>query len=186
VSRARAFHLLTFLVTAGALALQLVLVAQGHRVLDEHHRPDLLTRLVRFCSYLTIWANALVAWSTLTLALGRDRDTRLWRALRADAVVPVLAVAGWAVFGPRGRLDRSDLLPALVVPVLWLACTLVRGALVSWYPYPVVDVGRHGYAVVLANGVGVAALMLAIAAAMVASERRMAGRGAVGNVPTGA
>ena len=72
------------------------------------------------------------------------------------------------------------------MPVLWLACTLVRGALVSWYPYPFVDVGRHGYAAVLANCVGVAALMLAIAAAMVASERRMAGRGAVGNVPTGA
>lgn len=204
------FHLLTFLVTAFALVLQLVLVIQGHRVLDEHNRPDLSTRLVRFGSYLTIWSNALVAWSTLTLALGRDRDTRAWRALRTDAVVlilvagvvhffflrplldlhgwdlvadrslhvvvPALAVLGWLVLGPRDRIGRADLLPSLVVPVGWLAYTLVRGAVVSWYPYPFIDVGEHGYAVVLANCAGVAALMLVIAAAAVALDRRLPGR----------
>jgi hypothetical protein len=207
VSRARVFHLVTFLVTAFALVLQLVLVIQGHRVLDEHNRPDLATRLVRYCSYLTIWANALVAWSTLSLALGRDRDTRWWRALRMDAVVlillagvvhffllrplldlrgwdlvadrslhmvvPVLAVAGWLAFGPRGRVSTSDLVPFLVLPVGWLGYTLVRGAFVSWYPYPFIDVGEHGYAVVLLNCAGVSALMLAIAWATVVVDRRL-------------
>lgn len=207
MTRARAFHLLTFAVTAFALVLQLVLVVQGHRVLDEHHRPDLATRLVRYCSYLTIWSNALVAWSTLTLALGRDRDTRLWRALRLDAVVlillagvvhffflrplldlhgwdlvadrclhmvvPVLAVAGWLVLGPRGRVDARDLLASLAVPAAWLAYTLVRGAFVSWYPYPFIDVGAHGYAVVLLNCAGVAALMLAFGWGALALDRRL-------------
>lgn len=210
VTRARLFHLLTFLVTAFALVLQLVLVAQGHRVLDETNRPDLSTRLVRFCSYLTIWSNALVAWSTLTLALGRDRDSRVWRALRTDAVVlilvagvvhffllrplldlhgwdlvadrslhvvvPVLAVLGWALFGPRGRVGPADLLPSLVVPVTWLLYTLVRGAVVSWYPYPFIDVGVHGYAVVLANCAGVALLVLAVSAAVVVLDRRLPAR----------
>lgn len=219
MSRARAFHLLTFLVAGGALVLQLVLVVQGHRVLDEHHRPDVATRVVRYFSYLTIWANGLVAWSTLTLALRRDRDTRVWRALRTDAVVlilvagvvhyfflrplldlhgwdlvadrllhvavPLIAIAGWVLFGPRGRLDRSDVLPALVVPVVWLGCTLLRGAVVSWYPYPFVDVGEHGYAVVLVNCAGVSVLVLVITAALVALERRVAGGAPVGNVPTG-
>jgi hypothetical protein len=208
VSRARVFHLVTFLVTALALVLQLVLVIQGHRVLDEHNRPDLATRLVRFCSYLTIWANALVAWSTLTLALGRDRDTRRWRTLRTDAVVlillagvvhyfwlrplldlhgwdlvadrslhlvvPALAVAGWLVFGPRRRVSTTDLVPSLVLPVGWLGYTLVRGAFVSWYPYPFIDVGEHGYGVVLLNCAGVSALMLAIAWAVVVVDRGLA------------
>ena len=87
MNRARVFHLVTFVVAAFAVVLQLVLVIQGHNVLDEHNKPDLATRLVRFCSYLTIWSNVLVAWSAFTLAAGRDKDTVLWRALRLNAVV---------------------------------------------------------------------------------------------------
>lgn len=213
MSRARIFHLVTFVVTVFALVLQLVLVIQGHRVLDETNRPDLATRLVRFGSYLTIWANALVAWSTLSLAVGRDRDTRMWRTLRTDAVVlillagvvhffflrplldlggwdlvadrslhmlvPVLAVGGWAAFGPRGRVGRGDLGPFLVVPVVWLAYTLVRGAAVEWYPYPFIDVGVHGYAVVLLNCAGVAVLTLLIATAAVWLDARLSRTGRV-------
>ncbi|MBO9521715.1 MAG: Pr6Pr family membrane protein [Nocardioidaceae bacterium] len=210
MSRARLFHLLTFAVATFAVVLQLVLVIQGHRVLDEHNRPDLGTRLVRFASYLTIWGNVLVAWSALTLALGRDRDSRLWRALRLDAVVlilvigvvhflflrplldlhgadyladkllhmvvPVLGVAGWLLFGPRGRVAWRDLAPFLVVPLAWLAYTLVRGEIVEWYPYPFIDVNEHGYGVVLLNCAGVAALTLLVAYGALRLDPRLPGR----------
>lgn len=210
MSRARIFHLVTFVVAALAVLLQLVLVIQGHRVLDEHNRPDLDTRLVRFCSYLTIWFNVLVAWSTLTLGLARDRDSRVWRALRLDAVVlatvgglvhffflrplldltgwdlvadrllhiavPVLALAGWLVFGPRGRAESSDLLPFLVVPLGWLGYTLVRGEIVDWYPYPFIDVGEHGYPVVLLNVVAVAVAMVLAAWGATVVDRRLRAR----------
>ncbi len=66
-------------------------------------------------------------------------------------VVPLLAVIGWFAFGPRGRAARADLVPFLVLPVFWLAYTLVRGAFVDWYPYPFIDVVEHGYGVVLLN-----------------------------------
>lgn len=207
MSRARIFHLVTFLVAAFAVVLQLVLVIQGHRVLDEHNRPDLGTRLVRFCSYLTIWFNVLVAWSTATLALGRDRDTRVWRALRLDAVVlatvgglvhffflrplldltgwdlvadrmlhiavPLLALVGWLVLGPRGRATTADLAPFLVLPVGWLVYTLVRGEIVDWYPYPFIDVDEHGYAVVAVNALAVAAAMVLAAWGATVLERRL-------------
>lgn len=193
---ARWWHGLTFVVAAFGVVLQLVLVIQGRGVLDDSNPPDLATRLVRFASYLTIWSNVLVVWSTLTLALGTDRDTRVWRALRNDAVlvclgggivhffflrplldlhglsaladhllhqvVPLLATIGWVVFGPRGRISRSDLVPFLVLPVFWCGYTIVRGAFVDWYPYPFVDVAQHGYGGVLLNGVGVAAFMTAL------------------------
>jgi hypothetical protein len=133
LSRARLFHLLTFLVAAFAVVLQLVQVIQGHRVLDEHNRPDLGTRLVRFCSYLTIWFNVLVAWSTFPLAIGRDRDTPVWRALRLDAVVlatvgglvhfffllPLLDLSGWDFV--------ADKLLHMVVPAFALVGWLVFG-----------------------------------------------------------
>jgi hypothetical protein len=194
--RARWWHGLTFAVAAFGVVLQLVLIVQGKNVLDQVEPPDLATRLVRFVSYLTIWSNVLVAWSTLTLALGTDRDTRVWRALRLDAVlvclgggivhffflrplldlhgasaladhllhqvVPLLATIGWVAFGPRDRIARSDLLPFLVVPLVWFAYTIVRGVFVDWYPYPFVNVSKHGYGVVLLNGVGVGAFMTAL------------------------
>jgi hypothetical protein len=207
MTRARVFHGLTFAVATFAVVLQLVLVVQGNSVLDQTEPPDLPTRLVRFASYLTIWSNVLVAASTLTLALGTDRDTRLWRALRLDAVVvcfgggvvhffllrpildlhgasaaadhllhqvvPVLATIGWLVFGPRGRAGAGDLVPFLVVPVSWLVYTIVRGAFVDWYPYPFVDVGEHGYPVVLLNSVGVGVLMGLLFLVALVTDRRL-------------
>lgn len=207
--QARLFHALTFVVAVAALILQLVLVVQGHRVLDESSRPDTATRVVRYCSYLTIWSNALVAWSTATLASGIDRDSPVWRALRLDAVVicfgggvvhffflrpildldgadlladkllhmvvPLLAVIGWVAFGPRERATRQDLAPFLVVPVAWLVYTLIRGAIVDWYPYPFIDVAEHGYGVVLLNALGISCFLVGMAFLAFALDRRLAG-----------
>jgi len=207
MTRARMFHLVTFLVAAFALVFQFVLVAKGNAVLDESARPDAATRVVRYFSYLTIWSNLLVAWSALTLALGRDRDTPWWRALRLNAValialagivhflflrplldlhgsnwvadkllhvvVPIIAVAGWAFFGPRGRAAVSDLPRFLVVPVVWIAYTLVRGAFVDWYPYPFIDVDLHGYAVVALNAAGISAILLVLAFGAIWLNRKL-------------
>ncbi len=207
MDRARAWHLLTFLVTAFAVVFQLVLVWQGHAVLDEVDPPDLGTRLVRFFSYFTILSNLLVAWSALTLAVGADSDTTLWRVLRLNAVVsiavtglmhwfflrplldldgadywadkllhvvvPLLAVAGWLVFGPRNRVSGADLLPSAIFPGLYMLYTLVRGELVEWYPYPFTDVNEHGYAVVLLNGVGVVAMVVVLSLGGLWLDRRL-------------
>ena len=194
--RARAVHAVTALVATAAVVLQLVLVAQGHRVLDETDPPDLSTRLVRFASYLTIWSNVLAATTTALLALDPDRDGRIFRTLRLNGlvfvalsgvvhffllrpllelegadlladrllhvVVPLLTVVGWVVAGPRGRVRSGDLGAFLVLPVVWIGYTLVRGAIVDWYPYPFIDVIEHGYLVAALNSLGVAAVMLVL------------------------
>jgi len=204
--RAQAWHALTFAVAAGAVILQLWLVVRGGQHLGDSlpeiemvGRPDLATRLVRFCSFLTIWFNVLVAGTSAFLAVNPTRDGRVWRALRLDAVViavaggivhwfllrplldlhgldyvadkllhivvPVMALIGWVVFGPRDRIDRFDLLTFLVVPVVWLAYTFVRGAIVDWYPYPFLDVNQHGYVAVGAICFVIALSMFGLAAA---------------------
>jgi len=125
VTRARWFHALTFVVAAFAIVLQLVLVIDGYAVIDDSTRPDTGTALVRFCSYLTIWSNVLVAWSTLTLALGRDRDSTWWRALRLDAVVICFGGGVVHFFLLRPHLSHlygwsivADRFLHLVVPIL--------------------------------------------------------------------
>lgn len=90
-------------------------------------------------------------------------------------VSPLMAVTGWVLLGPR-RLTSPRIAGLVVIyPVLYLMVTLVRGAVVDWYPYPFVDVIAHGYLVVGLNALVVAALVLAVAAGAVWLDRRLAG-----------
>jgi len=54
-------------------------------------------------------------------------------------VVPLLAVIGWALYGPRPRVELRDIGLALCWPLAWVAAMLVVGALTGWYPYPFID-----------------------------------------------
>jgi len=129
--RGRAWHLFTGLVALFAVVFQLVLVWQGHAVLDEHNRPSLETRLIRFISYFTILCNVLVAVTSLFSAAAADSGSRVWRVLRLDALVGI-AVTGlvhWFFLRPHLELDGNDYLADkllhVVVPLLaivgWLA-----------------------------------------------------------------
>jgi hypothetical protein len=98
-------------------------------------------------------------------------------------VVPLLAVAGWLVFGPRGLVDLRDIGLAALVPLAWLVFTLLRGPIVDWYPYPFLDVRDHGYPQVVLNCALVALLFVALAAGARAADRAVERR-ALGVRPT--
>ena len=85
--------------------------------------------------------------------------------------VPLLAVVGWLVFGPRRRLGLATVLPALLWPTAWLVYTLVMGAITSWYPYPFLDVTVHGYGTVLVTSLAVAAALVVTLSALVLLDR---------------
>jgi hypothetical protein len=102
------------------------------------------------------------------------------RAAVADqllhGIVPAIAVAGWIVFGPRGLVDVRTIGLAALVPLAWLAFTLVRGPIVDWYPYPFLDVRDHGYPQVLLNSTVVALLFLALGFGAWVADRALARR----------
>lgn len=88
-------------------------------------------------------------------------------------VSPLMAVAGWLLLGPR-RLTSPRVAGLVVIyPVLYLAVTLIRGAIVHWYPYPFLDVTANGYLSVALNALIVAALVLAVAFGAVWLDRRL-------------
>jgi hypothetical protein len=89
-------------------------------------------------------------------------------------VVPAMAVIGWLVFGPRPRIMRETFLLSLAFPALWILYTVVRGALVHWYPYPFVDVDAHGYGAVALNAALVIALLAVVAGAFAFGDERLA------------
>ena len=108
--------------------------------------------------------------------MSRARAFHLLADKLLHVVVPLFALVAWVAFGPRGRATRAGLLPFLVVPIFWMAYTLVRGAFVDRYPYPFIHVDLHGYAVVALNAVGVAAFMVGLAFLAFGVDRRLSSR----------
>jgi len=129
-------------------------------------------KVLRLNAIVGITVTGLVHWFLLRPLL--DLHGADWLADKLlHVLVPLLAVAGWVVFGPRGMAERRLLLTSLAYPVGWLAYTLVRGAVTGWYPYPFLDVGLHGYAGALAACAGVAVLFVALTWGFIAADRRL-------------
>jgi hypothetical protein len=103
-----------------------------------------------------------------TAVLRTQHQLHGW-AVATDAVfhyaVPLAAVIGWLAFGPRPRCDARTACWSLAWPVAWLAYTLLHGSVAGWYPYPFIDVTRHGYGVVALSALAVTAVLAVMAAA---------------------
>ena len=154
-------------------------------------RLDRRSRVFR-TAYLTAVLMIVVTFVVVIVAL--DPITRYeGKAAAADflthKLVPVLALAGWIVFGPRGMVDKEVARATIVVPLVWIGFTLARGPLAGdYYPYPFVDVDELGYLRVLANVVVITALFLGLGAAASWADRRLPARlpthAAAGPTPT--
>ncbi|MDQ2836977.1 MAG: Pr6Pr family membrane protein [Actinomycetota bacterium] len=84
------WNLFIVLVIVAALGTQLVLVIRGTHVLTEGAGlPPISTRIIRFFSYFTVDSNILCAITAATLVANPDRDGRIWRVLRLNALVGI-------------------------------------------------------------------------------------------------
>jgi len=66
-------------------------------------------------------------------------------------VAPVFYVVYWFIFAAKEDLRWKDAAAWLGYPLAYLVWTLLRGALVSYYPYPFMNVTTLGYQRVLFN-----------------------------------
>src|SRR6187402_3069092 len=89
-------------------------------------------------------------------------------------VVPFLYLFWWVALLPHGTLVWRDALRWLLFPLVFLAWTRLRGAVVHEYPYPFVDVDRLGYATVLINAIMVALVFVVLGLGLVAIDRVLA------------
>jgi hypothetical protein len=111
--------------------------------------------------------------------LAQTLDLKSWDAVGNElvhTVVPVMAVVGWLLVGPRGLFSKRVAWLSLIFPVCWLAFTLIRGAIAHWYPYPFIDVTQLGYGRAAVNCVWLAVLMLGLAAGATVLDNRLARR----------
>ncbi len=149
----------------------LVMVTTWALVRRPHH-DGRVWRIARLDAVAGITITGVVHWFFLRPLLHLEGWS--WVADKLlHVAVPLLAVVGWLVFGPRLRTSWSLLLPALGWPVLWLAYTLAAGAVTDWYPYPFLDVTTKGYATVLVTCAGIALALVGVIAALIAVDPRL-------------
>lgn len=90
-----------------------------------------------------------------------------WANAIHHKIMPIVMIADWGIDPPRTRLALRRTLLWLSFPVAYIAYTLIRGAIVDWYPYFFVN-HHHagGYPAVaagcLAIGVGMIGLIALI------------------------
>jgi hypothetical protein len=70
-------------------------------------------------------------------------------------IFPIVVLLDWIIDRPAKISFKRSLL-WLVFPTLYLVYSLIRGAIVHWYPYPFLNAAIHGYLRVALNSLVVA------------------------------
>lgn len=129
-------------------------------------------RVVRGASLVGITVTALVHAVLLRPLL----DLQGWSAL-ADTllhvVVPLLALLGWILAGPRPRRDARSNRLGLLWPLLWLVYTYLVAGLTGFHPYPFLDPQVNGVLGVVLACLGVTVVFVLVTAALTALDRRL-------------
>jgi hypothetical protein len=150
-------------------AAMLVLAALVRR--DERsQRFDAVRGAVTF--YIAITG---VVFALLLSGLQEQLDTHnAFANFVVHYLIPAVLILDWIIDPPRHRLGLQTALFWLVYPLAWFAYTLIRGSVTGWYPYPFVDVSRHGYGGVLLQAlVFIAAFGVGAAAFALIGDRRL-------------
>ena len=66
-------------------------------------------------------------------------------------VVPLLYVIRWGIYIPKGTLKWQDGLVWLIYPLVYLLYSLIRGVIVTWYPYFFINLIQLSYPEVIRN-----------------------------------
>jgi hypothetical protein len=90
-------------------------------------------------------------------------------------VTPVIYVLWWVLFTWHGKLKFSDIPIMLLPSTIWLIYAMIRGAIVTEYPYPILEAHKLGYGTVALNVLMVLAGVTVLCAVVVAIDKALAG-----------
>lgn len=86
-----------------------------------------------------------------------------WADRVLHEVIPLVVVADWLIARPQAVFTFRQTLGWLIYPFFYMTYSLVRGALVHWYPYPFLNPAQPGGRLALAGycaGISLLALLL--------------------------
>jgi len=142
----------------------------------DPHRDGPGWRVLRLASTVGIVVTGLVHLVLLAPLLDLTGADALADAL-LHRVVPLLAVTGWLVLGPRPRATPRVALGVLAWPLAWLVVTLTVGATTGWYPYPFLDPREDGVGAVAVSCAAITLLVGALLVLALVLDRRLPATG---------
>jgi hypothetical protein len=100
-----------------------------------------------------------------------------WVNTVVHVVAPIAIIVDWLVVPPRRPIPWAQAVWWLVFPLAFLAYSLVRGAVVDWYPYPFLDPAESGgWGGVTGYAVAIAVAFVVVIAGVSWTGNRLRGR----------
>lgn len=87
---------------------------------------------------------------------------------------PIVTLLVFLLVGPRKILSFGTVADAMVLPILWAVVVLIRGSVISAYPYPFLDVITNGLGNVIAFIMQIMVFALIISALLFVFEKVLA------------
>jgi hypothetical protein len=132
------FSFFTVLSNTAAVVMLVLLAARPDRVSDGGFSI--------FRGAVTVYMSVTgLVYATLLGPTGIDVGlTEPWVNWSLHILGPLAIGADWVINRPPSRLPDTALLIWLGFPAAYLVYSLIRGAIVDWYPYPFLDPGEVG------------------------------------------
>jgi hypothetical protein len=112
-----------------------------------------------------------LAYSLLLRHLWHPEGWQLLADELLHDIMPLLFLLYWWWCVPKGTLRLGHIGLWVIYPLVYFAYALLRGHLLSAYPYPFIDVGTLGYPQVFINAGGILAGFVGIALVIVGLDR---------------
>ncbi|MEJ7625002.1 MAG: Pr6Pr family membrane protein [Pyrinomonadaceae bacterium] len=150
-----------------AISLTARLVSPGSPIGQFFSRTNTRTAVAVYITVVGLVYTLVLRsiWNPSGLALIADRTLH--------DLVPVLYLLYWLALVGKNGLNWSGPLCWLVYPLLYMTYSIVRGAIMGWYPYPFVDVTQLGYPTALGNSALVVVAFFVIGILFVAIGKLM-------------
>ncbi|MFD4421074.1 Pr6Pr family membrane protein [Agromyces sp. NPDC058484] len=163
----RLFGVLRLLAAAAAIALLIGAWFAFTRQAD----PDRVN-LVRAC-VVSYMATTFVVYNLLLRDISLDQATTVpWSNEILHVWAPLFVVLDWVLAPGRRHVPWARLWTIAIFPIAWAAYSMVRGAVVGWYPYPFLNPAQEaGYRGVALYVIAIAAFILLVGAGIIALSR---------------
>ena len=124
-------------------------------------------------SVATYMVTTGIVYNLLLRDISLDQGTTLgWSNEILHVWAPLYLLLDWLFAAGRTPLPWKRLWVVVVFPIVWLMYTMIRGALLDWYPYPFLNPDQpSGYRGVVFYEILIAVVILAVAAGFFALSR---------------
>lgn len=100
-----------------------------------------------------------------------------WINTRLHYIMPIMVLLDWIIKAPSQCIPFRAMWFMVALPIVYLAYSLIRGALINWYAYPFLNPANGGYGAVAVTCVAIAIGFVAVTALIIWLGNTLAARG---------